>query len=256
MTIVNEIMISSLSEKLSKEIASSLISYGVPCDNVLEEEAGVPLYYFDGGVSIFLIKDFVLTDAIAFEEARIPFLFKGGASLIIKLNDCDIAIPDDRYGWLRPIGGTAKASEALSLSDTAIREGVVEELGVYSADCKVRYIPTGARIIPNDLVEINNTWGFTPDEVRFIGKTTTNHQLNEANRLIEAVVTWRIPLNAKDLIILHQEDWFIGGRSGITPVGINDAGEIVGIFSGRQGYFSLPFHKLHPILAARNDNNG
>lgn len=227
-----------------------LLSMGEICENIVNEKTGVPIYYISNN-QVHLISDYVLINVKAFESEKLENLYRGGGVMIIRLKDCDVVIPDDRYQWLRPVGGIAKPNEAINLEETAIRESIIEELGIYSRDGSIRYIPNGAKISHKDVRNIHNYWNFTPKEVEYVGHITKEFILNFDNQTFEAVLYWHIPLNARDLIVLHQEDWFTGGASGITPLAIDDNNRVIGVFSGRQGYFPLPFTRIHPTVAAR-----
>lgn len=159
-----------------------------------------------------------------------------------------MVIPDERFGWLRMVGGIAHFNEGDNLIKTAVREGIIEELAVLSKDEKIRFVPKGI-----DGVSLSvNGWGFSVQKLEEIGEIEiVNHFFNFQNKAFEIVAQWTVP---GELKILHNEDWFAGGMSGISPLTIDEQGRITGIFSGRQGLIKIPVSaepmKLHPTLAA------
>ena len=207
----------------------------------------IPVYHRDGD-NVYFIEDYILHDNKTFEKTAPAGLYRGGALLSLMTDYGQVVIPDERFGWLRLIGGIARFDEGDDLTKTAIREAVVEELAVLSKDEKTRFVPKGI-----DGVSLNITgWGFSAEQLQEIGEIEiVNHFFNDANRALEIVVQWTVE---GELKIFHNEDWFKGGMSGITPMMVDYLGRIVGIYSGRQGLIKIPAAnvsmKLHPTLAS------
>lgn len=215
-----------------------------------EKTGAIPVYWRNKETgSVFFISDFVLRDNKLFEKntQSNSGLYRGGGLLDLKTEEGRVVIPDERFHWLRPIGGIAKFSEAEDLSATAIRESVIEELFITSPDEKIRYVPVGI-----DGTTLSCEWGFSAMKIQNIGNIKfEKYFFNEQNRAFEALVSWEIKEKIK---VFHNEDWYAGGRSGIVPVVIEKYGRIVGIYSGRQGLIDIPVSnaimELHPTLAS------
>ena len=156
-----------------------------------------------------------------------------------------VVLYDERYKWLRLVGGIARFGEGDDLTKTAIREAVVEELAVLAEKETVRLVPKGTK----NMVGLSVPgWGITVEGILETGSLSiVNHFFNEPNRSFEVVVQWDL-FEWDGLTLLHSEDWFFGGRSGFIPFVINRAGNIVGMYDGRHGYVSLPVSLFHPTL--------
>ena len=205
----------------------------------------IPVYYRDQEGKVFFISDYVLHDNKAFEKNAPAGLYRGGALLEIKTREGRIVIYDERYKWLRMVGGIARFNEGFDLMKTAVREGVVEELSVLANGEKTRLVPTGTSGCIGFSVE---GWGITAEVIEETGSLSViKTTFNEANHAFEMVVRWDIS-NYDGLIVLHSEDWFRGGHSGFVPFVINDKGEVVGLYDGRHGFVPMPMQTLHPTL--------
>ncbi|MEI8067936.1 MAG: hypothetical protein WCG91_03260 [Candidatus Shapirobacteria bacterium] len=225
-------------------IPASLKDY---LESLPEGQVAVPVYYRDDvSGQVYFISDYTLTNVKEFEKSAPAGLYRGGALLELLTKQGRVVIYDERYKWIRMIGGIARYSEGGDLIKTAIRESVVEELTVLTNGEKTRLVPCGTIELTSHDVE---GWGITVDSIEETGSiSVVKRTFNEANHAFELVVRWDIS-DCDDLIILHSEDWFRGGRSGFVPFVINDKGEIIGLYDGRHGYMSLPVETLHPTLA-------
>lgn len=225
-------------------------------DKIIPEskKSAIPVFW-KGPTSVFFITDFVLRDNRLFEKNIAPEhnLYRGGGLLDIVVNGKRVVIPDERFGWLRPIGGIARFSEGNDLIQTAVREAIYEELCVLSEDEKEKFVPEGF-----SMVDLSTKMNFSAEKIKNIGKIMLlGYCFNEENKGFEAVVQWRI--DGIKVKILHNEDWFAGGLSGIVPLAIDDFGRVTGIYSGRQGLIDIPIAnevmKQHPTLLNILKNN-
>lgn len=215
---------------------------------LLSLEAGknqTPAYYKNDNGDVFFIADYVLTNTKIFEKTAPTDLYRGGALLEVLTKEGRIVIYDERYKWLRMVGGIARFTEGSNLMKTAIREGVIEELSVLANGEKTRLVPIG---MSESMGLTIGGWGITTEGIEETGSLSViKTSFNEANRAFELVVRWDIS-DYDGLIILHSEDWFRGGRSGFIPFVINDKGEVIGLYDGRHGFVPMPVSLLHPTL--------
>lgn len=214
----------------------------------MEDQSGFPIYQKKGSGGVFFIFDYVLKNVKEFEKTAPMGFYRGGALLSLMTDYGQVVIPDERYGWLRLIGGIAHFNEGYNLVETAIRESVIEELAVLSKDEKIRFVPKGI----NEVSLSVHGWDFSAERFEEVGKIEiVNYFFNDANKAFEVVVQWTV---SGELKIFHNEDWFKGGLSGISPLTIDEKGRITGIYSGRQGLIKIPVSaepmKLHPTLAS------
>lgn len=228
-----------LLQNLPKELQDYLRS--LPTEGKNE----VPVYYRNGAGEVFFVDDCVLRDNKMFEKTAPAGLYRGGALMKLLTKNGQVVLYDERYQWLRLVGGIARFSEGSDLTKTAVREAVVEELAVLADSEKVRLVPEGIK----DLVGLSVPgWGITVEGILETGSlSVVDYFFNDANRAFEVVVQWDLS-DWDGLIVLHSEDWFRGGRSGFAPIVINGNGMIVGMYDGRHGYAPLPVSKLHPTL--------
>lgn len=210
------------------------------------KKAEIPVYVKIGEEAYF-VTDYKLRDNKQFEKTAPPNLYRGGASLKLVTKEGQVVIYDERYRWLRLIGGIARFDEGSDLAETAIREAIIEELAVLADGEKVRLVPPQgmSQMIKSTAID---SWRINVPEIRETGIITEiTHFFNEANKAFELVVEWDIS-NENNLIILHSEEWFKGGSTGFIPFVINSEGDVVGMYDGRHGYVSLPISNLHPTL--------
>lgn len=238
---IGKVMLSELPEKLQKYLKNL---YNVTAVGQVVKTM-IPVYYRKGE-NVYFVEDYILYDNKTFEKTAPNGLYRGGALLSLVTDQGQVVIPDERFGWLRLIGGIARFDEGDDLIKTAIREAVVEELAVLSKNEETRFIPKGIEGVSL----LVNGWGFSAQKLEEIGEIEiVNYFFNDQNKAFEIVVQWTVH---EELKILHNEDWFIGGMSGICPLTIDKQGRITGIYSGRQGLIKIPISvepmKLHPTL--------
>jgi hypothetical protein len=194
---------------------------------------------------VFFIEDFQLPTKAQKEfekNAGTYDLFRGGGVIKIRWNDNWLVLADDRYKWIRPVGGASLFCEGEDLIKTGLRE-LMEELFVYSLDHKTRFVPGGTNINRKCVL------GFETPEVMKIGKIQVlDYYCNESNRAFEAVLHWDISDIDVAFSINMEEDFFRGGLSGITVLAVNNEKALVGMFSSQQGYIDFTSLKIHPTL--------
>lgn len=233
---------------LLKDLPIELVCYLQELDLTTDpaKKAAIPVYYKKGGENFF-ISDYVLRDNRAFEKSAPSRLYRGGALLKVITKQGCIVIYDERYKWLRMVGGIARHSEGLDLMKTAVREGVVEELSVLANGEKTRLVPIG---MSGSVGLTIDGWGITAENIEETGALSVVKTIfNEANHAFEIVVQWDLS-DCDGLIVLHSEDWYKGGRTGFAPLVIDDIGDVIGFYDGRHGYVPLPVQNLHPTLAS------
>ncbi len=215
----------------------------------MEGKDEIPVYYRNNKEEVFFVSDFILRDVKTFEKTAVSGLYRGGGLLRLRTKNGQVVIYDDRYKWFRLIGGIAHYSEGSDLFKTAVRESVVEELSVLTKNENFRLVPKGFKSFVK--TEIPG-WGITVKDVVETGSLfQLQHFFNDDNKSFEVVVEWDLSnYNNGDFIILHNEDWFRGGRSGFTPFVINETGLIVGLYDGRHGYVPMSVQAFHPTLKA------
>jgi hypothetical protein len=234
--------------RLLKEIPVDLVCYlqKLELNTDSTKQAAIPVYYKEGR-NVFFISDYVLRDNRAFEKSAPVGLYRGGALLEVMTKQGRIVIYDERYKWLRMVGGIARHSEGADLMKTAIREGVVEELSVLVNGEKTRLVPIGTSGSVGLTIE---GWGITTENIEETGSLEVVKTIfNKTNHAFELVVQWDVS-DRDGLIVLHSEDWFKGGRSGFVPLVIDDIGDVIGFYDGRHGFVPIPVQNLHPTLAS------
>lgn len=210
-----------------------------------EGKNGMPVYYRDETDEVFLVSDYVLWDNKLFEKTAVQGLYRGGALMKLLTKNGQVVLYDERYKWLRLVGGIARNTEGDDLTKTAVREAVVEELAVLAENEKVRLVPTGTKDMVGLLIP---GWEITVEGILETGSlSVVNHFFNEANHAYEVVILWDIS-SWDGLEILHSEDWFRGGRSGFIPMVIDEVGDVIGVYDGRHGYVPFPVMNIHPTL--------
>jgi hypothetical protein len=213
-----------------------------------DRKAAIPVYWCDESGEVFFITDFILRDNKRFEKTAPTGLYRGGALLRLLTREGQIVIYDERFKWLRLIGGIARFNEGEDLTKTAVREAIVEELAVLADGEKVRLVPQGmSQMIKSTAIE---SWRIDIPEIRETGIIReVTYLFNDANKAFEVIIEWDIS-GEKNLIILHSEDWFKGGSTGFIPFVLDEAGNMVGLYDGRHGYVPMPIGKFHPTLEA------
>ena len=214
----------------------------------VDKNAAIPVYWHSGSDEVFFITDFILRDNKRFEKTAPAGLYRGGALLKLLTKQGQVVIYDERYKWLRLIGGIANFDEGENLARTAIREAIVEELAVLADSEKTRLVPKGMKSMITS--KIIDSWRIEVPEIRETGYIRElTHFFNNTNKAFEQITEWDIS-NEDNLIIIHSEDWFKGGLTGFIPFVLDEDGFIVGLYDGRHGYVSMPIAKFHPTLGA------
>ena len=185
-----------------------------------------------------------------FEKNAPEGLWRGGGILLIKTREGVVVLYDERNKWFKMPGGVARFSEGQDLSRASVREGVIEEISVTTADEKSRLVPKNLSM---DVGLSIDSWGITTEAIRPCGELTiVGTYFNTTNRCVEVVTMWDISHVEDELKFFHNEDWFAGGRTGFVPTVINRTGQILGIYGGRHGLISYPIPaggvKIHPTL--------
>jgi len=226
--------------KLSKEKKEFLFS--LPQSS--PEEDGIPVYLIVENCAYF-ISDFKLSSKAnkQFEKEAPAGLYRGGAVIKVQSKYGTLVVPDDRYKWWKPFAGIANFSEGLDLTKTGARE-LIEEAFVYSSDKKTRFVPKGM-LSATKLCSLD----FEAEQVKELGKIEiVGFEINETNRALEAVLHWDISKIDVPYSVSLEEEWFAGGKNGISVYAINSSGEIVGIFSGQQGFQEIANFGIHETL--------
>jgi hypothetical protein len=207
----------------------------------------IPVYYRDGE-NVYFIEDYILHNNKAFEKDAPAGLYRGGALLKLLTKEGQVVIYDERFKWLRLIGGIARFNEGDDLTKTAAREAIAEELAILADGEKVRLVPQGmSQMIKSTAIE---SWRIDVPEIRETGIIReVAHFFNDANKAFEIVIEWDIS-NEDNLIILHSEDWFKGGSTGFIPFVLDGDGITVGVYDGRHGYVPMPISNFHPTLTS------
>lgn len=245
-------------ENLSSEARAWLISLNEKAGD-MPNDPGIPVYLRQGD-DFFFIENFVLKSKANrnFEAgAATHGLYRGGAVVIIncllkyKVSDrlkalmALLVVPDERYGWAKPVAGIANFSEGLDLTKAGRRE-LGEEAFIFTLDPKNR-----KRIVPKGLMNapMVNSLGLEAVQCVEIGEVLIDHYaVNEKNRGLEAVMRWELDIS-EPFSYTHNEDWWQGGHSGITAYAIDpQTKQVIGVFSGQQGFVPITSYGIHPTL--------
>ena len=222
-------------------------------------DPGIPVYLREGD-DFFFVEDFILKSKAnrAFEAGSADHgLYRGGAVVIINsllkrkvagrlhASMAVLVVPDERYGWAKPVAGIANHSEGFDLTLAGRRE-LGEEAFIFTLDAKNR-----KRIVPKGLKDapMVNSLGLEAIECVEIGEVVIDHYaVNEKNRGLEAVMRWDLDIS-EPYSYTHNEDWWQGGHSGITAYAIDPISrQFIGVFSGQQGFIPIPEYGIHPTL--------
>jgi hypothetical protein len=211
----------------------------------------IPIYYRDKDKGeVFFIQDCFAKSNKAIQETKIKgVLYPGGGVLPVKVKEGWIVIPDERSSHFKFFAGIAKYEEGLDLLRTAKREGM-EEVRIVSIDETVLYLPPG---IEDDLMPKTNEIGsdFSVERFEITGKTSSSYFFNDNERhsALEVKLRWDISnISIRDIKVFHKEKWFSGGLGRFVPSVLNNKGEEIGHFSGRQGFIEKDKFGLHPAV--------
>ena len=172
-------------------------------------------------------------------------LYRGGSIIKVTSRYGVLVVPDERYQFFKPFAGMARYEEGHDLRLTGTRE-CLEEAFVYSLDKKQRFVPAGR----TDAIKVC-TLDFEVAEIVEVGEFIhLAYDINEKNRALEAVLSWDITDIAVPFSVSLEEKWFSGGRNGVSVFVIDPkTREVVGLFSGQQGFQQIPEYGIHEVLA-------
>lgn len=207
-------------------------------------DPGIPVYskQSDG---FYFISDFKLpTKANKKFEKEVPEgLFRGGAVIKVVCSQGICVVPDERHGWFKPFAGIARHIEGRNLCLTGARE-LIEEAFVYDLDKKTRFVPA-------DHLDATKkcSLDFMVEKAVEVGEINVlGYDFNTTNRALEAVLEWDITRIRVPFSISLEEKWWSGGHNGVSVYTINPSGELVGVFSGQQGFIEIPKYGIHETL--------
>lgn len=209
-----------------------------------DNDPGIPMYLkWSDGFSF--VSDFKLPYQAnkKFEREAPEGLFRGGAVIKVKCFQGICVVPDERHGWFKPFAGIARHSEGHNLCLTGARE-LLEEAFVYDLEKKTRFVPVGY----GDAVK-SCTLNFNVEKTIEIGEIDVlGYEINTTNRALEAVLEWDITGIRVPFSISLEEKWWSGGHNGVSVYIIKSNGELVGFFSGQQGFIEIPKYGIHETL--------
>lgn len=205
----------------------------------------IPVYAKDDNGDFALVEGAVLYHKgnKKFETEAPAGLYRGGAMALVKTRYGTLVVADERYNWFKAFAGIAHLDEGHDLTLTAYRE-LVEEGFIFSLDKKTRFVPEGF-----SKASKGTGLAFSVETITEVGQTIfLGHEINEKNRALEAVIEWNIS-QLNNFSVNSDEDWFLGGHSGIVVCAMDDRGNLTGYFSGQQGFIPFPSFGVHPTLA-------
>ncbi len=209
-----------------------------------EKDSGIPVYskWSDG---FSFISDFKLPARAnkKFEKEAPEGLFRGGAVIKVVCSQGICVVPDERHGWFKPFAGIARHIEGRNLCLTGARE-LIEEAFVYDLEKKTRFVPADHL----DAAK-NCSLDFMVEKTVEVGEINVlGYDVNKTNRALEAVLEWDITGIRVPFSISLEEKWWAGGHNGVSVYTINPSGELVGVFSGQQGFIEIPKYGVHETL--------
>jgi hypothetical protein len=217
---------------------------------LLALQAGMPMdkvnpVYFKVENDVFaFITDYQMPEKNGrkFENEAPVDLYRGGAVIKVTCPHGVLVVPDERYGWFKPFAGYARFDEGHDLRLAGARE-LMEEAFIYNLKKTTRFVPRGydgSKACSLD---------FTVDTIAEVGEVTLlDYAVNEKNKALEAVLQWDISGIEPDYSVSLEESWWAGGHNGISVFVINKQCQIVGIFSGQQGFQEIPKYDVHVTL--------
>lgn len=209
-----------------------------------EKDPGIPVYLkWSDGFSF--ISDFKLPTRAnkKFEKEAPEGLFRGGAVIKVVCHQGICVVPDERHSWFKPFAGIARYSEGHNLCLTGARK-LLEEAFIYDPEKTNRFVPADHLDAPK-----NCTLNFTVEKTIEIGEINVlGYEINKTNRALEAVLEWDITGIKVPFSISLEEKWWAGGHNGVSVYIVNPNGELVGVFSGQQGFIEIPKYRIHETL--------
>lgn len=208
----------------------------------LEHDPGLPVYLRVDDF-FFLVQSLKLkTDMHKTFEKRAAEhnLYRGGAVIMIQSNiwgtDSMIVVPDKNHRWAKPIVGLVHHDEGMDLI-RAGRRKLNEEVSLFTWDKGSR-----KRIIPKESSHID-ALGLNPEELVECGEVVLKYfDINNNNRAFEAVMVWEVD-SEEEFSCIHNK------HSGLIPYAIALSDQrLLGVFSGQEGFLSLPEYGLHPSI--------
>lgn len=210
-----------------------------------DDDPGIPIFVRNGEIFSF-IKEAKMPTAFdkEFDTLAPPGLYRGGAVIMVTYQDGVLVVPDERYHWFKSFAGVANYDEGYDLSMTGLRE-LLEEAFVYDIKKTNRFVPVGS----NSRCSRYCWLGFTVQQITEIGEIKhLGFAVNEKNRAYEAILEWNIDSIEGEISVAVDEDWWSGGHPGYPVFVMNKDGSVRGIFSGQQGFQTIPDFGMHPTL--------
>lgn len=245
----------TLFDSIKGESREFLLEYGcVAGSATLAQGTLVPVYEVIGD-EFSLIADYIMTDVKGFEKSGLGpqlGLYRGGGDLVLKTQHGNCTMYDERYGWYRlPAGITLLG---VSLEETAIREGYLEELfPITIIDGKeALLVPLGVSdtAVRQKLEVFRQTYGVALGTKKVEAKfETVLYTLNSKNSCIEAVVELDLSGEEVAYVSAIEDAWFRGGVY-LPPVYTMQGDQLEGMYSPRQGFVPFSGYKLHPTVEA------
>lgn len=209
------------------------------------DDKGIPLFVRNGDDFHFLAGIKMATSFNKdFNEKAPDGLYRGGVVIMVTYQGGVLVVPDDRYHWFKSFAGIANYDEGDDLKKAGLRE-LLEEAFVYDLSKTTRFVPIGSNLQCSRYCWL----GFTVEKIVEVGEIKQiNYAINEKNRAYEAVLQWGLDEIGKDISVAIDEDWWSGGHPGFPVYVMNMDGSIRGIFSGQQGFQTIPDFGKHPTL--------
>lgn len=169
-------------------------------------------------------------------------LFLTGAAVFVKTHQGIGVAPDERDGgkWKATAQGWATHLEGDDSLQTAMRE-LHEEVVAFTG--RTELVPAGG--VPKQTVR---SLGILLTEARSVGQLEllrVNENVDE--RVVEFVYVWDLS-EIESLMLTYEEEWFQGGNIGANIHVLSASGDLVGVFSGQQGFVPIVQLALHPVV--------
>ncbi len=172
-------------------------------------------------------------------------LFLSGAAVFVLVKQGICVIPDERGAgcFKATIQGWSCLAEGGQPLQTALREGT-EEIVAFTVKGRVELVPAGmpARSAVRSLnVQLSSVC--TLGEFTFLRVNE-----NVSDRVIEFVYTWDLR-GVDDAITFGYDDTFFrGGHMGVNVHVLGTDGQLVGVFSGQQGFVAVANLAKHSVV--------